>query len=74
MDAGRRVRAEHRLDNGARLQMGPQGERLYTVVCSCGWVSEVSGTAVLAEADGEQHLTMALSRRASRASTADPAT
>jgi len=43
--------------------MGPRGERLYTVVCSCGWVSEISGTAVLAEADGEQHLTMARRRR-----------
>jgi hypothetical protein len=67
MDPGRRVRAEHRLDSGARLQVGPHGQRLYTVVCSCGWVSEASGTAVLAEADGEQHLTMALSRRDRRA-------
>jgi hypothetical protein len=59
----RAEKAGHRLDNGARLQMGPQGERLYTITCSCGWVSEACGTAVLADADGEQHVTFALARR-----------
>jgi hypothetical protein len=64
MEPDRRAeKAGHRLDNGAGLQMGPQGERRYTITCSCGWVSEACGTAVLAEADGEQHVTFALTRR-----------
>jgi hypothetical protein len=65
-DNGRAV--QHRLEAGARLQLGPEGERRYSVACSCGWQSEVCGTAVLAEADGEQHLTLVQARRVTRRS------
>ena len=58
----------HRVDAGARLQLGSQGQRLYSVTCSCGWVSEACGTAVLAEADGEQHVTLTQVRRITRRS------
>ena len=35
----------------------------YWVRCSCGWTSEPSVTAVLAEAAGEQHCTLVQARR-----------
>lgn len=60
------AKVAHRVSSGASLHLGPNGERHYTVSCSCGWVSETCGTAVLAEADGEQHLTLARKRRAPR--------
>ena len=63
---GRPAPTKHRVDLGARLQLGPAGQRLYSVRCTCGWVSETCGTAVLAEADGEQHLTLAQTRRVMR--------
>jgi hypothetical protein len=49
----------HRLDRGARLQLGVDSVRCFSVACSCGWVSEACGTEVLADAFGEQHLTFA---------------
>jgi len=60
--AGGDVATKHRVDGGARLQLGPDGERYYSVSCSCGWLSEMCGTAVLAEAHGEQHATFAQGR------------
>lgn len=65
-DRAVRAGAEHRINAGARLHLGTQGQRLYSVTCSCGWTSESCSTAVLAEADGEQHLTLAQVRRARR--------
>jgi len=53
------VVAEHRVEPGLRLEMGTDGERWYHSACSCGWSSEPCGTAVLAEAVAEQHVTMA---------------
>jgi len=52
------VVAEHRVAPGLRLEMGIDGQRWYVSACSCGWTSEASGTAVLAEAAAEQHVTM----------------
>ena len=56
---------EHRVDTGARMQVDADGAR-YWVRCSCGWTSEPSFTAVLAEAAGEQHRTLAQTRRQHR--------
>jgi hypothetical protein len=53
---------DHRVDPGARMQVDADGAR-YWVRCSCGWSSEPSFTAVLAEAAGEQHRTLARARR-----------
>jgi hypothetical protein len=53
---------DHRVDAGARMQVDAEGAR-YWVRCSCGWTSEPSLTAVLAEAAGEQHRTLAATRR-----------
>jgi hypothetical protein len=53
---------DHRVDSGARMQVDAEGAR-YWVRCSCGWTSEPSLTAVLAEAAGEQHRTLAATRR-----------
>ena len=53
---------DHRVDSGARMQVDAEGAR-YWVQCSCGWTSEPSLTAVLAEAAGEQHRTLAATRR-----------
>jgi hypothetical protein len=53
---------DHRVDSGARMQVDADGAR-YWVRCSCGWTSEPSLTAVLAEAAGEQHRTLAATRR-----------
>jgi hypothetical protein len=53
---------DHRMDAGARMQVDADGAR-YWVRCSCGWTSEPSLTAVLAEAAGEQHRTLAATRR-----------
>ena len=53
---------DHRVDAGARMQVDAEGAR-YWVRCSCGWTSEPSMTAVLAEAAGEQHRTLARARR-----------
>jgi hypothetical protein len=53
---------EHRVDTGARMQVDSDGAR-YLVRCSCGWSSEPSLTAVLAEAAGEQHRTLVQTRR-----------
>jgi hypothetical protein len=53
---------EHRVDAGARMQVDLDGAR-YWVRCSCGWSSEPSLTAVLAEAAGEQHRTLVQARR-----------
>ncbi len=50
------------MDTGARMQVDAEGAR-YWVRCSCGWTSEPSLTAVLAEAAGEQHRTLARARR-----------
>ncbi len=63
----RNVRKEddHRVDTGARMQVDAEGAR-YWVRCSCGWTSEPSHTAVLAEAAGEQHRTLARIRRSHR--------
>jgi hypothetical protein len=44
------------------MQVDADGAR-YWVRCSCGWTSEPSLTAVLAEAAGEQHRTLAATRR-----------
>ncbi len=54
--------AKHIVDGGARLQLGPDGQRFYSISCSCGWESGDCGTAVLAEAHGEQHATFARGR------------
>jgi len=56
---------DHRVDAGARMQVDADGAR-YWVRCSCGWTSEPSLTAVLAEAAGEQHRTLAQTRRQHR--------
>ena len=56
---------DHRVDAGARMQVDAEGAR-YWVRCSCGWTSEPSLTAVLAEAAGEQHRTLAQTRRRHR--------
>ena len=53
------------MDSGARMQVDADGAR-YWVCCSCGWASEPSLTAVLAEAAGEQHRTLARTRRSRR--------
>ncbi|HEX3425814.1 MAG TPA: hypothetical protein VHT30_06760 [Acidimicrobiales bacterium] len=53
---------EHRVDAGARMQVDVDGAR-YWIRCSCGWTSEPSVTAVLAEAAGEQHRTLVQTRR-----------
>jgi hypothetical protein len=53
---------EHRVDAGARMQVDAEGAR-YWVRCSCGWTSDPSFTAVLAEAAGEQHRTLVQARR-----------
>jgi hypothetical protein len=44
------------------MQVDSDGAR-YLVRCSCGWSSEPSLTAVLAEAAGEQHRTLVQTRR-----------
>jgi len=44
------------------MQVDAEGAR-YSVRCSCGWSSEPSMTAVLAEAAGEQHRTLVQARR-----------
>jgi hypothetical protein len=51
----------HRV-GGPRLQSGVDGIRAYFTECECGWVSEQCASAVLAEADGEQHRTMSARR------------
>ena len=56
---------EHRVDSGARMQVDAEGAR-YWVRCSCGWTSNPSLTAVLAEAAGEQHRTLVQARRSRR--------
>ncbi len=56
---------DHRVDTGARMQVDAEGAR-YWVCCSCGWTSEPSLTAVLAEAAGEQHRTLVRARREPR--------
>ena len=56
---------EHRVDTGARMEFDAEGAR-YWVRCSCGWTSEAAHTAVLAEAAGEQHRTLARARRSQR--------
>ena len=56
---------DHRVDTGARMQVDAEGAR-YSVRCSCGWMSEPSLTAVLAEAAGEQHHTLSETRRQHR--------
>lgn len=61
------VSVQHHVKTGAALHLDLEGERRYTVSCSCGWESETCGTAVLAEADGEQHLTLVGIRRIPRA-------
>jgi hypothetical protein len=43
------------------MQVDAEGAR-YWVRCSCGWTSEPSLTAVLAEAAGEQHRTLSKTR------------
>ena len=43
------------------MQVDAEGAR-YWVCCSCGWTSEPSLTAVLAEAAGEQHRTLSKTR------------
>jgi len=53
---------DHKVDAGPRMQVDAQGTR-YWVECSCGWTSEPSVTAVLAEAAGEQHRTLVQVRR-----------
>ncbi len=55
----------HRVDAGARMEVDAGGAR-YWVRCSCGWTSEPALTAVLAEAAGEQHRTLARARRQHR--------
>lgn len=55
-------RAIHRV-HGPRLEAGADGIRVYIVECQCGWRSEQCASSVLAEADGEQHLTLAASSR-----------
>lgn len=57
---------QHKVDRGPRLQLGPDGRRWYLVSCLCGWESEPSGTAVLAEAAAEQHVTFARGSRRTR--------
>jgi hypothetical protein len=52
----------HRLE-GTAMTSGADGQRGWVIGCSCGWRSEVAGTEVLAAADGEQHLTLAATRR-----------
>jgi len=47
------------------MEVGAEGTR-YWVRCSCGWTSEPSLTAVLAEAAGEQHRTLVRVRRRQR--------
>lgn len=47
------------------MQVDADGAR-YWVRCSCGWTSEPSLTAVLAEAAGEQHRTLVNARRSAR--------
>jgi hypothetical protein len=44
------------------MQVDAEGAR-YWVRCSCGWTSGSCLTAVLAEAAGEQHRTLARARR-----------
>jgi hypothetical protein len=56
----------HRVSGGPRLQAGVDGIRFYTVACDCGWESEPCRSAVLAEADGEQHLTLSSGGRRAR--------
>ncbi|MDQ4069337.1 MAG: hypothetical protein M3203_07690 [Actinomycetota bacterium] len=56
---------DHRVDAGARMEFGADGAR-YWVRCSCGWSSDPALTAVLAEAAGEQHRTLARARRSHR--------
>jgi hypothetical protein len=55
----------HKVDAGPRMQVDAEGTR-YSVRCSCGWSSEPSLTAVLAEAAGEQHRTLVDVRRRRR--------
>lgn len=47
------------------MQVDADGAR-YWVRCSCGWTSDPCLTAVLAEAAGEQHHTLARTRRSGR--------
>jgi hypothetical protein len=47
------------------MQVDAEGAR-YWVRCSCGWSSDPSLTAVLAEAAGEQHRTLSETRRQHR--------
>jgi hypothetical protein len=57
------ARPRHRILGGASLQVDAEGFRWYSISCSCGWQSEACNSAALADAAGEQHLTLSSRRR-----------